>query len=284
MNHGSFHCSRRAAIRAGIGLVLARLLPGQSDSSPASGEAAAAALWERMIEAKGGRERLHGVETLVETIRKRLVFPSPKFKNGDELYVQAMALPDRIWKWQDARPTVFGMSIDVRNLSTGFRYLVYPGNDVRKLDEVRGETKWLEIAQVTIFNETRWVRPKPVRTRTDKEIPRGVTVLETEWGGNRWDFWIHEKDYLPTRILKYEPASWDSHHIIVSYYDLADYRPVEGIQIPHKTSVRYIESKPMSFTPATFILNPRLREDLFSTIPKSEDPADAWKPREEWGR
>jgi len=287
MGQQPFRFSRRAAIKSGLGFALAHSLSGQSEPpTPTSEEKAAASeLWERMIEAKGGRDRLHGVETLVETTRTHLVFPpSPKFKNGDELYVQAMAFPDRIWKWDDARPTVFGMSIDVRNLSTGFRYLVYPGNDVRKLDEVRGETNWLEIAQVTIFNETRWVRPKPVRIRTDREIPRGVTVLETEWDGCRWDFWIQEKDHLPARILKYEPASWDANRIIVSYYDFADYRSVDAIQIPHKISVRYVEGKPVRFTPATFILNPRLRDDLFSTIPRSEDPSDAWRPRDEWAR
>lgn len=281
-----FQFSRRAAIRTGLGLALACSFPGQSEPAPANEEeVAATALWERMIEAKGGRDRLHGVETLVETIRQHLAFrPSPKFKNGDELYVQAMAFPDRIWRWQDARPTVFGMSIWVTNVSTGFQYLVYPGNDVRKSASLRGEANGLQDAQITIFNETRWVRPKPVRIRTDKEIPRSMTVLETEWDGCRWDFWIQEKDHLPARILKYEPASWDSNHIIVSYYDFADYRSVDGIQIPHKTSVRYVESKPVSFTSATFILNPRLREDLFSTIPRSEDPADAWKPRDKWGR
>ena len=282
----SGRCSRRVAIRASIALMLARSVPGQSERPSPEGaeETAAAALWERMIEAKGGRDRLHGVETLVETIRQHLVLPSPKFKNGDQLYVQAMAFPDRIWRWDDERPTVFGMSIWATNLATGFHYLVYPGNDVRKSTQLLGETVRLEDTQILLFNETRWVRPRPVRIRTDRDIPRGVTVLETQWAGHRWDFWIGRKDYLPLRILKFEPSDRDPLRIIVTYHDLEDYRAIDGIQVPHKSSWRISETKPSSFIPATFILNPHLREDLFSTIPKSEDPSDAWKPREEWAK
>ena len=281
-------------MKAGIGLVLARSLPGQSEPQPAAGEeAAAVALWEQMIEAKGGRERLHGVETLVETMHFPLVFHNPKLKNGADHYVQAIAFPDRIWRWDDERPTVFGMSIWTTNLSTGFHYLVYPGNDVRKSTQLYGETVRLEDTQILLFNETRWVRPKPIRIRADKYIPRSVIALETQWNGLRWDFWISKKDYLPIRILHYTPTICDPkqnhfchpEHIITSYNDLADYRLEDGIQIPHKsTPPNIIEARPLGFAEHTFILNPHLREDLFSTIPKSEDPSDAWKPREEWDK
>ncbi len=280
-----FQFSRRAAIRTGLGLALACSFPGQSEPAPANEEeVAATALWERMIEAKGGRERLHRVETLVETVHAHVVFPNPKFKNGDPVLVSAIALPDRIWTWADTGSKLFIPSIQVTNLSTGFHYLVYPGNDARKSPDLRGAVNDLEVTQIVVFNETRWVRPRPVRIRTDKDIPHGVTVLETQWNGNRWDFWISKKDYLPARILKYEPVSWAPNGVIISYFDLADYRPVDAIQIPHKSCLRTREIDSLTFTPFTFSVNPRLRENLFSTIPRSEDPADAWKPRDKWGR
>jgi hypothetical protein len=64
-------------------------------------------LWEKLVEAKGGRERLHGVRTMLQTEHSHLSFPNPRFKNGDDYEVRLYAFPDRVWQYYDARPTVF---------------------------------------------------------------------------------------------------------------------------------------------------------------------------------
>ena len=95
-------------------------IPLTPPTSSPDEKAAAQGIWDRMVEAKGGRGRLRNVETLVLEARQYLVFPvSPKFTNGGNHTVGVYAFPDRAWVWQDARSTVFGATASTYDLSQG---------------------------------------------------------------------------------------------------------------------------------------------------------------------
>src|SRR4051812_47867497 len=75
----------------------------------------AQALWEQAVAAKGGRERLHDVNSLVifyqQTVRNVL---GTVVHRGlvERLYV----FPDKSWSWDDGLPPPFHLTVSMYNL------------------------------------------------------------------------------------------------------------------------------------------------------------------------
>src|SRR2546421_11960444 len=70
--------------------------PLQRPDSHVSVEADAVALWEKAIEAKGGRNRLSAVRNLLVAFK-------------DKTEVALYVFPDKAWDWSDNRPTPLGV-------------------------------------------------------------------------------------------------------------------------------------------------------------------------------
>jgi hypothetical protein len=60
-------------------------------------------VWERAVEAKGGRDRLNSIENVLTQGRYR----------GGRPFVYLHVFPDRYWEYDDRRPLVFGISVRV---------------------------------------------------------------------------------------------------------------------------------------------------------------------------
>jgi hypothetical protein len=268
-------------------MVIAAPLPAQKTAGGASGprpgtteKIAAKRIWEDMIEAKAGRERLYEIETMVREEYDRLVFPNPRFKNGDQHSVAAMAFPDREWDWVDSRPTVFGASVSITDVSAGFWYRARAGEDVKNMGDTKPGQNILQKNQLLFLSETRWFKPEPIRVLTGKDIPRDVEAIETNISGNRVDFWVDRDKRLPVRIVEYQVFPWLSKEPMASEeYRLSKYQKLDGIQIPYKISSKILASRsgPSTSDRYTIRLNVKLREDLFSKPPRFEDGPDAWK-------
>jgi hypothetical protein len=68
-------------------------------------------LWEKVIQAKGGRQNLQNVKTLVVTTKR--MNPNDKKEFRSAYYVDVFELPGRWWRWVDERP---GFSINGRHV------------------------------------------------------------------------------------------------------------------------------------------------------------------------
>lgn len=219
---------------------------------------------------------------MAQETHQSLSFGNPKFKDGDSHVVTALAFPDKVWEWEDARSTVFGGSVICENLEAGVPYLAYPGNDIRKSSvqrtEVGGGKELLERSQLVYLNETRWLKPKPVRVLLDKNNPHNVEAIETDVDGERVDFWIDRENHLPVKIIRYRDFKYGKGLEPSSTYDLADYQQTDGIQIPNQVSTTII-SPPASTVRYRTTLNPKLRADLFTSPPRFEDGPEAWKSK-----
>jgi hypothetical protein len=244
----------------------------QSVSISIDGRYQAERIWEQMIEAKGGRERLCQVETMVIESRTRLEFHS-EFRNGEIRNVTAFAFPDREWNWQETGKTDYGRVI-AKDLTKGFGYIGFSDGETRQDSDFKGEKTSLEMIQLLYFGETRWIQPKPVRVLRGKGIPRAVDAVETKLGDERFDFLISRTDHLPVSIISYHYNQY-THVFDPTYHDFASFHETDGIQIPGKiTSERPLSAGKIQ---QNIVLNPKLRDDLFTTPPRFMDGPDAWK-------
>lgn len=233
-------------------------------------------VWDQMIAAKGGKERLLQVETMVQEFRSYLKFANPKFPNGEIHSVRAFHFPDREWDWIDSGKTVFGSQAITADLAAGSGYIGFPDGATRLRSDLGREKALLKEAQLVYLNETRWFQPKPVRLLRGKGIPHSVDAIETTLSDERIDFWISRTDHLPVTIIDY----WHNeitHVLEPSYtYDFSDYHEAEGIKIPGTVAKTVLAGAPDKVRCYT-ILNPKLRDDLFTARPRFADGPDAWK-------
>ena len=230
--------------------------------------------WEQMIDAKGGRGNLYRIETMVQETRDYSIYLYPIFAHGKEHTVKVYAFPNGEWRWETA--PIFGDKVQAADLIAGAGYIGYPNNDIRKTSDLRWEKEDLKNIQLVYFNETRWLKPKPVRMLLYKKIPKKVEAIETDLDGERIEFWVDRKIHLPVKIISYRDFGHGK-GLEPSYtWNLSHYRWMNGIQIPNKISMIVLSGDPGTsrFMP---ILNPKLREDLFTSPPRFEDGPDAWK-------
>ena len=114
MHHLSLNCQRGIDLKALLIVLLLILTPiiqgKQTSKSDDGSRTEAERLWELAVAAKGGRERLYSVESVLITTKAKYWFGffQRAYHNDEELYV----FPDRCWLWFDARPSVFGLNIE----------------------------------------------------------------------------------------------------------------------------------------------------------------------------
>src|SRR5258708_27455289 len=192
-------------------------------------QAAASAVWEQVIAAKGGRERLRSIRNFVVLSREEFSrSPRPDVATYEQIE-WLFVLPDKLWEFSDHRPGLMGaggLFVDKsRGISWGSNG--YPARNAYA-DMVRR----LADAQYLYLMETSEVRPQPLSARNDRYQRAAVDVVETRVGDERVEFWIDRSKHLPIRIV----ASW-----ILStgrpwqvVRRLTDYQSVDGIQMAMK--------------------------------------------------
>jgi len=248
-----------------------------------SGDAAdierAQQLWEQLIMAKGGRERLRNVRTMVQSERTRVM-------TGDEHWVRAYVFPDRVWQWADMSSTVLGMELSVYNLSTGRGYSVRPNTgpptETTGPKSMQAGRHFLHEAQLIYLNETAWLHPdvKGLLVVHEAAEVQDSDAIETLVNGERVDFYLDRTTHLPVQITVH-------HHLDFPVKDaragirihlLSDYRNVGGIQVPH-CEILATPMRIMGTIRFDTQLNVPIRDDLFTSPPSLEDGPDGWKPK-----
>ena len=189
--------------------------------------------WEEAIRAKGGRDRLHSVQTVLISSTVKVEAPrGGGYTETERLY----ALPGKAWLYEftpDFDVTVDATVINVeRNLC------------MVTLSPARGDvppisacvpTTWAELIRdpIIYLMETQWVRPEPVRTRTEGKGKKQVDVIETEVGNLRIDFYLDRKTRLPFKLVTddYYGVIEATHRMGLTV-KLDDYVTIDGIQMP----------------------------------------------------
>lgn len=226
-------------------------------------QAEARQIWEQAIAAKGGRERLQAVSSIVI---------ASKATEGHVRREEVCVLPDRYWFWDDQRPTVLGLSIYMFDYGNQSSYLARNGerNDPELTKDSMGHGA-LVTEQIDFLLESRWVKPDLLRARADR-IGRGdVDVVETMAGGERVDFAFDKKTHLPVQVTYYDVVGGKTYPRVHSFSDYVD---VDGIKVP--TRLKYTTGPTYE---VKIEFNVQYDEDIFHNPPPAEAGPEAWRPK-----
>lgn len=204
----------------------------------------AEALWEEAIRAKGGRERLHSIESLVisSTIDLYLITPAfgSKAKSGhvDQQTERLYVMPGKAWLYEFTPSFDVSLEATVINIERSL-CMVTLAPSMRSVPglSVCVPTIWskrLVQDPVIYLMETRWVRPKPIRTRTEGKGKKQQDVIEMEANELRFDFYLDRKTHLPVKLVTQEerdPRMPRRMNLMITF---EDYVEVDGIQMPRR--------------------------------------------------
>jgi hypothetical protein len=244
------------------------------DGSPRS-------LWEKALMAKGGRERTWRCENVL--ISKRLKYIK-YFKVYDLVFDDLYAFPDKRWHWDDQRPSVFGFSVEMLNLSKSLFYRMW--GEAARLDQIDLDDQgmWnlshkLTSIQAVFLMENKWCQPLPLRMERRSIGVRSTDWLEAKVGPDRFEYFFDAKTHLPIRIVRHpsDLGETEPHTTRVDAYDLGDYYDVDGIQMPHHVAVFDFESGNHKWNyQATYKINVAYAPDLFETPPSVGAGPTGW--------
>jgi hypothetical protein len=216
-------------------------------------------LWEQAVAAKGGREQLERVNSLLisyrETVRN---FLGVVVHRGDveRLYV----FPDKMWGWDDGLPPPFRLTVNLLDIGRDRRCTLYKGAAAPICGPARQGSappdEGLVQVQLLYLMESRWVKPTPVGVTKDKIGFQQVDVLHARFQDKRVDYFLDRKTHLPIRVSIFYGAS---ERPTISF-ELSDYAPVGGVLMPGKQKRAKIN----------FQINPPYDETIFTRPPSFE--------------
>jgi len=266
------------------------LVPENSAMNEQSDEVQRAnALWDLAISAKGGREKLHSVRSLVVSSRSRNL-GGPKDIPGDHT-VSLFVLPDKLWQWIDSRPGAFGLNISVLDFGRAVgwelsdrwdsaRPITTKPSQFNPSDpayDSKADSKYRSIRerfledQLVYLMETKFLKPTLVGARKAKVGSRKVDVIEGVVDRERVEFYLDPKSHLPLRIVFI--TRLESGRDFVDVIHLADYAEVGGIQMPHRVSWASDEDNR-----TTYQINVDYDPAIFERPPRTDMGPEAWKP------
>jgi hypothetical protein len=234
-------------------------------------------LWEQVIAAKGGREKLYAVRNLA--VSEKTIIKRPK-KDFSGFHTESLfVLPDKWWSWVDEPP--FGIGIWAYDFTSQIGWEVdkgFPSQTVKpSTDDIRFRFVKEEFiqSQMIYLMETKWIQPTIVGARTERLSFQKVDVVETSYGTQKFEFFIDRKTHLPKQVIirtRFEETgtSIDGREHVESFI-LDDYVEVSGIKFP-KVVRRSDESNE-----TTYQVNVDYKKSIFERPPTLDMGSEAWK-------
>jgi len=245
-------------------------------------------LWEKVIEAKGGRKKLHEVNNLVVSFDgvgyalrfKRNQTREESFSAREEsVYV----FPNKLWQWKDARPYVFGLQVEMFNLETNRYYRVVDhGPEYDPVENPYREMELTEIqkqelissmiyAHILYLLESNWMKPTLLGITEAREGLKKVTMIQIQFGQYQAHYVLDEKTLLPIKVSTYKQVNEQLK--FQDEYELKDYKETNGVMMPQALKHNGNVQK------QTYKINVEYNKNIFITTIKIEDGTEAWKPK-----
>jgi len=238
-------------------------------------------LWEQAIAAKGGRERLYGIQnmlTLQHGDYKRQTFSLPvthtTAPTKDQVRSASLnVFPNKFWDCQDYRPDVFGIIMHMYNYDTGMKYVLTLGEPAHPLEPIEPKEKRESrtYGLVAYLLETTWLKPIPMRASTATIGHRQVDVVQTALNGQRVDFALDRETHLPAKVSFYSSVKDQTY---VTTEILSDYTEVNGIKVPLTT----VMDDGTKYS-VTIQFNVEYNPEIFVKLPRFDLGLEAWHPR-----
>lgn len=243
----------------------------QVKSQPEESWQRARDLWEKAIEAKGGREQLYKVSNIAISTRTR--YQKSLLRTGELQHEQFCVIPHKCWFWTDERAiSPVGLSVQTIDRENDLGYLTYP-NDPESPRKLVGVTPFRRslvlLPQLFYLMETPWLKPKPVKARTEWVGLKKVDVVEVLFEYDRFYFYLDRKTHLPVRVVM--PYVLKKGTEVQRVYTFDDYVNVGGIKLPRKVNWEGWQQR------ISFEVNAAYDEETFERPPKIERGPDAWR-------
>lgn len=244
-------------------------------------------LWEKAISAKGGREKLQSVQSLVVSSNSKFL-QAPKDIPGhhiEALYV----VPDKLWEWIDSRPGAFGLNIFVSDFGRGVAWelsdkwssarplrtkpdlnLGSSSYDPNADSKYRSNKERFLEDQFIYLMETKFLKPTLVRSRGAKIGARKVDMIEGFLERERIEVYLDSNSHLPVRIVFI--TKLESGRDYVEVVGLGDYVEVRGIQMPQRVSRGSDENNKTAYQ-----INVDYNPAIFEHPPTIDMGPAAWK-------
>jgi hypothetical protein len=217
-------------------------------------------LWDAVVKAKGGRERLDNLQNIL--IQERDA-------------VQLFAFPDKYWQWTYSPP----FPEPAMGLYKGEPGLYYSISDTGIHAVTDGDPQgWMDKESVVLLLETRWVKPEPLKVTRQRRGRQTVDVIETKVGDERIDFTVEVESLLVQNVARYSPQykngerPWHS-----TLYD--GYVNVDGIQMPTRVCLADPDGVARYWRPVSYRLDVGYDPSLFDSTPQLSAGAEAWRPK-----
>jgi hypothetical protein len=243
-------------------------------------------LWESVIAAKGGRERLYAVNNLAVSTRARYKQPRKNFTGHH--YERLFVLPDKWWFWADE--SGFGLSIwtydfgrqvgqEVLDIAPVARIIkplpesakAEAGSEEAKMDDRYHFVKRQFAEQQLLFlMETKWLQPTLIGARVARLKGKEVDVIEASYGKETFEYFIDRDTHLPLKVdtrtrMKYTQGEYEDSFV------LGDYVEVQGIKFPR------VAGRGGADTETTYQVNVAYDAGIFQRPPTIDMGPEAWR-------
>lgn len=259
-----FTTAVRLIFAGAVLLSTASLSAGVQKPQPQDRELDAREVWERVIAAKGGREKLRAIHTIAWSGDH----PSTQLDRGSRHVEVVEAFPDRQWMWENLVGSV-GIGVTVWNLERRVRFDAWDGRRARMSwpENDLGLTSVRE-HRLMFLLESRYVSPSPQRA-----IERGNAIHLTATAGDlEAGYEIDRNTWLPSvaivrkrggGVVFVRPGQQAQFR-----HELKEYRSIDGIQMPSHVS---------SYGQMKFEFNPNIDPALFETAPDGVTDRSSWR-------
>ena len=260
------------ALVAIVGAVLIAecLLPSASAGVAVSDDETAAharELWEKVLVAKGGRERLRKITNLYIAADQGHGYRQLTFN----------VFPDYRFDFS-YDPKGENTSIEVSNARKGIVW--WQVINEAKPREYEVEDVYLNLLpQVIYLLVTSDVDPVPLRLRKERMGLERVDVIEVDAQGLRVDYYIDPKTHLPLRAVLPQGLRARNRGNMDHIVTLDDYAVIDGVMMPHKVTHTFTYSAEKLVDRLKFEINAAYDPQVFEDAPTPRTRAEAWRAK-----
>jgi hypothetical protein len=230
-------------------------------------------IWDQAVAAKGGRARLYGIRNIVVSSKAKYTHQRKSYPINQE---QLIVFPGKSWHWNDLRPDVFGLRVEMFNYETNMHYIVSPDDPHPVPEQIRGRKRGPEelflYAQVLNLFETKWFKPTLNDATTETVGGHEADVVQSRVLERRIDFIFDRQFHLLIRARIYHIRN--NKEVLDDCIDLTDYADVSGINVAQ--TIKYDDG--MEYR-QTLQLNVEFDPEVFLRPTSIEAGPGAWRPK-----
>jgi len=239
-----------------------------SDLSADDTSKSARELWEKVLAAKGGRERLRQITGLYAAADLGKGWRSFTFNAFSTYRYEFVYDPKR-------EVTV----VEISNARKGMVWWQVDANEARPRKYNEEEVYQDLLPQFIYLMVTHELDPVPLRLRKERIGLKRVDVIETDANGWRVDYYIDSDSNLPIRVVlplgTKARAEGEMNHIVT----LDDYAAVDGVMMPHTVIHTNTFNSQKLTDSLKFEINPAYDPRLFEQAPTPKMGAEPWRPK-----